>query len=138
MRTIITYGTFDLFHVGHLRLLRRARALGEKLIVGVSTDSFNSRKGKASVIPYDERAEILTALDCVDLVIPETSWKQKRRDIIEHRATVFTMGDDWAGRFDDLRDICEVIYLPRTEGVSSSEIRTVRMDNWRKAAPGPS
>lgn len=134
MRSVITYGTFDLFHVGHLRLLQRARALGDRLIVAVSTDEFNSRKGKAAVIPYDERAEIVAAVKGVDLVIPENTWNQKRRDIVEQGVTVFTMGDDWVGKFDDLRDLCEVIYLPRTDGVSSTEIRSVRIDDWRKAA----
>lgn len=134
MRSVITYGTFDLFHVGHLRLLQRARALGDRLIVAVSTDEFNSRKGKAAVIPYDERAEIVAAVKGVDLVIPENTWNQKRRDITEHGVTVFTMGDDWVGKFDDLRDLCEVIYLTRTDGVSSTEIRSVRIDDWRKAA----
>lgn len=134
MRSVITYGTFDLFHVGHLRLLQRARALGDRLIVAVSTDEFNSRKGKAAVIPYDERAEIVAAVKGVDLVIPENTWNQKRSDIAEHGVTIFTMGDDWVGKFDDLRDLCEVIYLTRTDGVSSTEIRSVRIDDWRKAA----
>ena len=126
MATVITYGTYDLFHVGHLRLLQRAKALaGEngKLIVGVSTDRFNwEEKRKRSVIPFEQRAEIVAALKCVDVVIPEDDWDM-RRDILEYNVDIFTMGGDWEGKFDHLGDVCKVIYLPRTLGVSSTELK---------------
>ncbi|MFC7504777.1 adenylyltransferase/cytidyltransferase family protein [Nocardioides sp. CPCC 206347] len=122
-RTVLTYGTFDLFHIGHLRLIERLAALGDRLIVGVSTDEFNAGKGKKSVVSYDDRAAIVGAIRGVDLVIPEGSWEQKRDDIVEHGVDVFVMGDDWAGKFDDLADVCEVKYLPRTSGVSSTDIK---------------
>ena len=123
MKTIITYGTFDLFHIGHLNLLSRLRNLGDRLVVGVSTDEFNAIKGKKTVVPYRHRAEIVAALKYVDSVFPEESWEQKRSDISREKADVFAMGDDWVGRFDDLGDSCRVIYLPRTQDVSSTEIR---------------
>lgn len=123
MRTVLTYGTFDLFHVGHLRLLERARALGDRLIVAVSTDEFNARKGKTSVIPFASRAEVVSALSCVDEVIPETSWDQKVSDIDAWSVDAFVMGCDWEGEFDYLSEFCEVIYLGRTEGVSSTMIK---------------
>ncbi|GAA7767048.1 MULTISPECIES: adenylyltransferase/cytidyltransferase family protein [Cupriavidus] len=122
-KTVITYGTFDLFHIGHLNLLKRLRALGERLVVGVSTDEFNALKGKKTTIAYDERAAIVDALSVVDAVFPESSWDQKRADIVRFGADVFGMGDDWAGRFDDLRDICTVVYLPRTPDISTTAIR---------------
>lgn len=126
-KTVITYGTFDLFHVGHLRLLKRAKALaGEdgRLIVAVSTDTFNwDSKQKKSTIPYEARAEIVAAIRYVDAVIPEESWQQKRTDIPKYGVDVFLMGDDWVGKFDDLKDLCDVVYLPRTEGISSTQIR---------------
>lgn len=125
MKTIITYGTFDLLHIGHIRLLTRARSLGEKLIVGLSTDEFNAGKGKASIFSYADRREILLALRLVDEVIPENSWEQKRLDIQYNEAQMLAMGDDWAGKFDDLSDITKVVYLPRTESVSTTEIKTV-------------
>ena len=92
-RTILTYGTFDLFHIGHLKILMRARALGDRLIVGVSTDSFNAKKGKKSIIPFEHRRDIVAALRCVDLVIPEEDWEQKVDDIRRHGVQVFAMGD---------------------------------------------
>ena len=122
-RTILTYGTFDLFHVGHLRLLERLAAMGDRLVVAVSTDAFNTQKGKASLIPYEDRAAIVAALACVDAVIPEESWDQKARDIAATGAHVLAMGDDWQGKFDHLSHLCDVVYLPRTEGVSSTMIR---------------
>lgn len=121
MITVVTYGTFDLFHIGHLRLLERAAALGDRLVVGVSTDEFTREKGKTSIQPYEERVRIVAALRVVDAVFPEKSWDQKPRDIERWRADVFVMGDDWAGRFDYLRKYCRVIYLPRTPGVSTSD-----------------
>ncbi len=121
--TVITYGTFDLFHVGHLNLLRRLRARCDRLVVGVSTDEFNALKGKKTVIPYAQRAEIVSAIRHVDKVIAEQSWMQKRSDIVRECATVFAMGSDWEGRFDDLTDLCQVLYLPRTECISSTEVK---------------
>lgn len=123
MRTVLTYGTFDLFHVGHLRLIERLAAMGDRLVVGVSTDEFNATKGKTSVVSYQDRADIVAAIKGVDLVIPEESWDQKVRDIEEHDVDVFVMGDDWKGRFDHLAELCEVVYLPRTQGVSSTAIK---------------
>jgi glycerol-3-phosphate cytidylyltransferase len=102
MTNVITYGTFDLFHVGHVRLLQRLRSLGDRLIVGCSTDEFNDIKGKKSVIRYNERAEILSSCKYVDLVIPETTWEQKCSDIQKHDVRIFAMGDDWVGKFDHL------------------------------------
>lgn len=122
-KTILTYGTFDLFHIGHLRLLQRLRALGGRLVVGVSTDEFNQSKGKQTIVPFADRAEIISGLSCVDLVIPETCWKQKADDIKQHQVDILGMGDDWRGKFDDLSSLCEVVYLPRTEGISSTQIR---------------
>jgi glycerol-3-phosphate cytidylyltransferase len=109
MKTVITYGTFDLFHIGHLNLLRRARDLGDRLIVGVFTDEFNAIKGKTTAIPYEDRLEIVKAIRYVYDVIPETSWGQKREDIVKYEVSCFVMGNDWAGRFNDLCDICNVI-----------------------------
>ena len=126
MARVITYGTYDLFHVGHLRLLQRAKELageGGKLIVGVSTDRFNwEEKHKRSTIPYEQRAEIIAALKCVDEVIPEDDWDMKR-DIIEKKIDIFCMGGDWEGKFDFLKEVCEVVYFPRTEGISSTELK---------------
>jgi len=123
MRTVITYGTFDLFHIGHLRLLARARDLGDRLVVAISTDAFNAGKGKKTIVPYAQRAEIVSAIRLVDEVIPENSWEQKRRDIIDHKVNVFVMGEDWRGKFDELKNLCDVVYLPRTKGISSTEIK---------------
>jgi glycerol-3-phosphate cytidylyltransferase len=122
-RVVLTYGTFDLFHIGHLNILRRLRALGDELIVGVSTDDFNRQKGKNTVISYRDRAEIVGALSCVDKVIPERDWGQKVNDIHAHGVSVFGMGDDWAGKFDELKTHCEVVYLPRTSDISTSEVK---------------
>ncbi len=122
-RTVITYGTFDLFHKGHVELLRRARALGTRLMVGLSTDSFNAIKGKTSAISYEDRKLMLEACRYVDGVFPESDWAQKPADIVRFGADVFVMGDDWAGRFDDLARYCHVCYLSRTPGVSSTEIK---------------
>lgn len=122
-RVVITYGTFDLFHIGHLNLLRRLRALGDALIVAVSSDEFNRGKGKQTVIRYEERAEIVRALRCVDWVIPETAWEQKLEDVQRYHVSVFGMGDDWRGKFDFLQPHCEVVYLPRTSNISSTSIK---------------
>ena len=122
-KTVLTYGTFDLFHIGHVRLLQRLRDIGSRVIVGVSTDEFNAQKGKKTIIPYDQRVEILKALKLVDLVIEESCWEQKKKDIVDHHVDVFAMGDDWKGKFDELASYCEVIYLPRTSSVSSTGIK---------------
>lgn len=129
MRTVLTYGTFDLFHVGHLRLLERAKALGDRLIVAVSTDEFNALKGKESVIPYESRVEIVAGLNCVDEVIAETGWEQKVLDIQRKSVSTFVMGSDWTGKFDYLSEFCRVVYLDRTDGVSSSMIRKVMTES---------
>lgn len=121
MTRIITFGTFDIFHVGHLHLLERCRALGEHLSVGVSTDELNeAKKGRRPVYPLDERCRILRALRVVDEVFVETSLEAKKDYVLEHRADVLVMGDDWAGRFDFLLPFCRVVYLPRTPSISTS------------------
>jgi glycerol-3-phosphate cytidylyltransferase len=122
-KVILTYGTFDLFHVGHLNLLRNLRQLGDYLIVGVSTDSFNAQKGKKTVIGFDDRMDIVRSLKCVDLTIPEHGWEQKAHDIARFGVSVFGMGSDWTGHFDELKALCDVVYLPRTEGISSSSLK---------------
>ena len=122
MTTVLTYGTFDLFHIGHLRLIERLAGLGDRLVVGVSTDEFNAGKGKRSVVSYDDRAAIVGAIKGVDLVLPERSWDQKRADIVEHGVDLFVMGDDWAGKFDEFRDVCEVVYFDRTPAVSTTAV----------------
>ncbi|MBH0015105.1 adenylyltransferase/cytidyltransferase family protein [Pseudoalteromonas sp. NGC95] len=123
MKTVITYGTFDLFHVGHIRLLKRLKELGGRLIVGISSDEFNKVKGKISFYSYEERAEIVSSCKYVDEVFPENDWDQKRGDIIRYDADIFSIGDDWQGKFDNLKDICEVIYLSRTADISTTEIK---------------
>lgn len=123
MTTVITYGTFDLFHIGHVNLLRRLRELGDRLVVGCSTDGFNVEKGKQTTMPYEHRVGILRSLRHVDDVFPEVSWDQKREDIARERAQIFAMGDDWVGKFDELGDICDVVYVPRTRDISTTEIR---------------
>lgn len=123
-KKVITYGTFDLLHVGHIRLFERLRQLGDHLIVAVSTDEFNAEKGKRSVFGYEDRAHIVRAIRHVDEVIPERSWEQKRTDIVEHGVSVFAIGEDWRGRFDHLSDVCEVVYLERTEGISTTAIKS--------------
>lgn len=120
---VLTYGTFDLFHVGHLRLLQRLADMGDRLIVGVSTDEFNAAKGKLANIPYADRAAIVAGIRGVDTVFAEESWDQKPRDIARYGVTHFCMGDDWRGKFDCLKPLCEVVYLERTKGVSSTKIR---------------
>ena len=120
---VLTYGTFDMFHIGHLNLLKRAKNLGDKLIVGVSTDEFNKIKGKKTLIPYEERKAIVESIKYVDLVIPEKTWEQKIDDIKKYKIDIFVMGDDWKGKFDYLKDYCKVVYLPRTEGISTSMLK---------------
>lgn len=124
MKTVITYGTFDLLHWGHVRLLERASKLGDKLIVGLSTDEFNAIKHKEAYHSYNHRKYILEAIRYVDQVIPEQNWEQKISDVKKYHVDTFVMGDDWRGQFDFLKDYCEVIYLPRTEGISTTKIKT--------------
>ena len=124
MKKVITYGTFDLLHVGHINLLRRAKALGDYLIVVVSSDEFNAGKGKKAYHSFEDRKKILEAIRYVDLVIPEENWEQKRSDVKEYHVDTFVMGDDWKGKFDFLKEEgCEVVYLPRTPEISSSQIK---------------
>lgn len=124
MRRVITYGTFDLLHYGHINLLKRAKALGDYLIVALSTDEFNALKGKKSFFPYEQRKMLLEALRYVDLVIPENNWEQKASDCKEYHIDVFVMGDDWTGKFDFLKEQgVEVVYLPRTPEISTTEIK---------------
>jgi len=123
MSRVITFGTFDIFHVGHLNILKRAAELGEYLIVGVSTDALNfSKKQRNPVCPQKSRAEIVDALQCVQQVFFEESLELKRQYIIEHKADVLVMGDDWLGKFDEFKDICQVVYLPRTPSISTTEL----------------
>ena len=125
MKRILTYGTFDLLHYGHIRLLKRAKALGDYLIVALSTDEFNNIKGKRAYHNYETRKKMLEAVRYVDLVIPEYSWDQKVDDIKKYFVDVTVMGGDWEGdeRFEKLRDYCEVVYLPRTQGISTTKIK---------------
>ncbi len=125
MKRVITYGTFDLLHYGHINLLRRAKALGDYLIVALSTDDFNSReKGKVTYFSYEERKLLLEAIRYVDLVIPEQTWEQKREDVRLYHVDTFAMGDDWTGKFDFLKEEgCEVVYLPRTPEISTTQIK---------------
>ncbi|WP_040929302.1 glycerol-3-phosphate cytidylyltransferase [Nosocomiicoccus massiliensis] len=120
---VITYGTFDLLHVGHINILKRAKDLGDYLVVAVSTDEFNSLKHKEAYHSYEDRKLILEAIKYVDEVIPENTWDQKREDVKNHNIDTFVMGHDWEGEFDFLKDLCEVIYLPRTEGISTTKIK---------------
>ncbi len=122
-KVILTYGTFDMFHIGHLKLLERLKALGSKLIVAVSTDEFNQIKGKKTIIPYAQRAEIVSAIKYVDMVIPENDWEQKIEDVKKHNVDIFAMGHDWEGKFDFLKEYCDVIYLPRTADISSTDLK---------------
>ena len=125
MKRILTYGTFDLLHYGHIRLLQRAKALGDYLVVAVSTDEFNEIKGKKAYHNYETRKKMLEAIRYVDLVIPEENWEQKINDVKEYHIDTVVMGSDWAGsdRFDYLKDYCEVVYLDRTEGISTTKIK---------------
>ncbi len=131
---VVTFGTFDVFHAGHLRLLERAAELGDELVVGISSDELNlTKKGRAPVYPLEARLSIVRALRCVDGVFVERSLEAKRRYLVEHRADVLVMGDDWAGRFDELADVCQVVYLPRTPAVSTTAI----IEQIRMVPAGP-
>lgn len=124
MKRVITYGTFDLLHYGHINLLKRARELGDYLIVALSTDEFNwNSKQKKCFFSYEKRKQLLEAIRYVDLVIPETCWEQKTDDVKLYHADIFVMGDDWTGKFDFLKEYCEVVYLPRTPEISTTQIK---------------
>ena len=125
MIRVLTYGTFDLLHYGHIRLLRRAKALGDYLIVALSTEEFNSLKGKKTYHDYETRKEMLEAMRYVDLVIPEENWEQKVNDVKEYHVDIVVMGSDWEGseKFEYLKEYCDVVYLDRTEGISTTKIK---------------
>lgn len=130
MKKVITYGTFDLLHYGHINLLRRAKELGDYLIVALSTDEFNwNEKKKKCYFSYEQRKKLLEAIRYVDLVIPEENWAQKVTDVQEFRVDTFVIGDDWEGKFDILKDYCEVVYLPRTPEISTTQIKKELKDN---------
>lgn len=122
-KRVITYGTFDMFHIGHLKLLQRIKDLADELIVAVSTDEFNEIKGKKTMISYAQRAEIVENIKCVDRVIPEENWEQKIIDIEKYEIDIFVMGDDWVGEFDFLKKHCEVVYLERTKDISTTQLK---------------
>ena len=125
MKRVITYGTFDLLHYGHINLLRRAKTYGDYLIVCLSTDEFNGLKGKKCYFSYEERKQLLESIRYVDLVVPETCWEQKITDVKEYHIDTFVMGDDWKGKFDYLKDEgVDVVYLPRTPNISTSQIKS--------------
>ena len=122
-KRIITYGTFDMFHIGHLKLLQRLSKMADEVIVAVSTDSFNEVKNKKVLIPYDQRAQIVSSIKYVTKVIPEENWEQKSEDIKKYEIDIFAIGNDWEGKFDFLRDYCEVVYLERTRNISSTQLK---------------
>lgn len=140
MKKIITYGTFDMFHIGHLKLLERLKGLADELIVGVSTDEFNLLKGKKTLIPYEQRAAIVNAIEFVDLVIPEISWDQKVEDVKKFDIDIFAIGEDWRGEFDFLKEHCDVLYIERTKNISTTELKrslkrflSISQDDLKKA-----
>ena len=122
-KSIITYGTFDMFHIGHLNLLKRLSSMADKVIVAVSTDEFNLGKGKKTIIPFEQRIKIVDSIKYVDIAIPEKSWEQKVNDIQEYDVDIFAIGNDWKGKFDFLQEYCEVVYLERTKGISTTELK---------------
>ncbi|RFU63965.1 glycerol-3-phosphate cytidylyltransferase [Peribacillus glennii] len=124
MKKVITYGTFDLLHIGHINILSRAKELGDYLVVGLSTDRFNEEKKKEAYHSFENRKRILESIRYVDEVIPEDNWDQKIQDVIGQEIDLFVMGDDWKGKFDFLKPYCEVLYLPRTIGISTTKIKT--------------
>lgn len=124
LKTVITYGTFDILHRGHINLLKRARALGDRLVVGLSSDEFNAGKHKSSLLNYENRKIVLESIRYVDFVFPEDNWEQKVSDISKYNAQIFVMGNDWEGKFDMLKEYCEVVYLDRTPAISTTEIKT--------------
>ena len=124
MKKVITYGTFDLLHYGHINLLRRAKSLGDYLIVALSTDEFNqNEKSKNCYFSYEQRKQLLESIRYVDLVIPEENWEQKISDVKEFKVDTFVIGDDWKGKFDFLKEYCEVVYLTRTPEISTTQIK---------------
>jgi len=123
MKRIVTYGTFDIMHIGHINMLRRARGLGDELYVGLSSDSFNMIKNKKSVLDYENRKIVLESLRYVNFVFPEENWEQKHTDVKKYGIDTFVIGDDWEGKFDFLRDYCNVLYLPRTPSISTSMLK---------------
>ncbi|KSU60439.1 glycerol-3-phosphate cytidylyltransferase [[Bacillus] enclensis] len=123
MKKVITYGTFDLLHWGHINLLKRAKELGDHLTVAISSDEFNAIKNKKSYHSFDNRKMILESIRYVDEVIAEENWEQKVTDVVNRDIDVFVMGDDWKGEFDFLKEYCDVVYLPRTIGISTSKIK---------------
>ena len=127
MKKILTYGTFDLLHYGHINLLKKAKQQGDYLIVGLSTDAFNLQKGKVAFMSYEDRVTLLQSLRAVDVVFPENDWEQKVADIKKYNIGLFAIGDDWAGHFDYLSKYCKVVYMPRTANISSTEIRRIIM-----------
>lgn len=129
MKKVITYGTFDLLHTGHINILRRAKALGDYLIVAVSTDEFNMLKHKEAYHSFEERKQILEAIRYVDEVIGEDTWDQKSHDVQKYNIDTFVMGSDWEGEFDFLKEYCEVVYLPRTSGISTTKIKDELKNN---------
>ncbi|MGX8238027.1 glycerol-3-phosphate cytidylyltransferase [Exiguobacterium undae] len=129
MKKVITYGTFDLLHWGHINILRRAKEMGDYLIVAISTDEFNRLKHKQAYHSYENRKLILEAIRYVDEVIPENNWEQKVQDVQDREIDLFVMGDDWKGEFDFLKEYCEVVYLDRTEGISTSQIKNELSSN---------
>lgn len=136
MKRVITYGTFDLLHYGHINLLRRARALGDYLIVALSADQFNhDSKNKVCYFTYEERKQLLESIRYVDLVIPEENWEQKVRDVREYHVDTFVMGDDWAGKFDFLKEYCEVVYLPRTPEISTTKMKQDMQELRKSGVP---
>ena len=120
---VLTYGTFDLLHKGHINLIKRAKSLGDNLIVGLSTDEFNREKHKKSYFTFSQRKELLSTIDDIDLIIPENSWDQKIKDIQQYQIDILVMGSDWTGKYDYLKDYCDVIYLSRTEYISTTDIK---------------
>jgi|SRR5690625_2419898 len=130
MKRVITYGTFDLLHYGHINLLRRAQKLGDYLIVALSTDKFNlEAKQKKCFFSYEKRKQLLEAIRYVDLVIPENTWEQKTKDIQQYHVDTFVIGEDWKGKFDYLKEYCDVIYLPRTPEISTTQIKKEMKEN---------
>lgn len=136
MKRVLTYGTFDLLHYGHINLLKRAKELGDYLVVALSTDEFNAVKGKKAYHSYETRKKMLEAIRYVDLVIPENNWEQKKQDVLDYKIDVVVMGSDWAGsdKFDYLKEYCEVTFLDRTPGISTSQIKNDL--NFKEAVTG--
>ena len=133
MKTVITYGTFDLLHYGHILLLQRAKKYGDRVIVGLSTNKFNALKNKKTFLSYATRKKLLLDLKMVDFVFPEKNWEQKIKDVKKYKADVFVMGSDWKGKFDFLKPYCKVVYLPRTPEISSTQMRSILNKRVKKS-----